>query len=43
MKTALAGTIAMGWIFFALFLGNPESFGKIFKRFDDARYTMQCD
>ena len=43
MKEVITTTIIAGWVIAAIFLTNPEKFGEVFKQFDDARYTMQCD
>lgn len=43
MKEVITATIIAGWVATAAFFMSPEKFGEVFKRFDDARFTMQCD
>jgi hypothetical protein len=43
MKETITATIIMGWFIAAMFFAAPDKFGEVFKRFDDARFTMQCD
>lgn len=43
MKNVIIASIITGWFVAGMFFAAPEQFGEVFKRFDDARFTMQCD
>lgn len=36
-------SIVQVWVTMAVFVNYPEAYGNIMRKFDETRFTMQCD